>query len=108
MLATDIQRLERAALGAEGMKDLKTAERLRAFKERLPQVRSQEEAARAEEELRPVADVAWELGRRCGGHDVTPVLRERAKALAERVARGELTREQAARDLKEGSLNADA
>ncbi|MDP2727848.1 MAG: hypothetical protein Q8P59_09935 [Dehalococcoidia bacterium] len=94
-----MERLERAALGAEGMGDGATAEKLRATATRLPQVRSAEQAAEVAGELRPVADVAWELGRRCGGHDITPALREKAQSLAERVKAGEITRERAVEEL---------
>ncbi len=83
VLATDVERLERAAKGAEGMGDRETAGRLRTLAGQLPEVRDSEKAKEVAEELRPIADVAWELGRRCGGHDVTPELKAKAQSLAQ-------------------------
>jgi len=67
VLAMDVDRLERAAGGANVAGDVETATALRSFKERLPQVRDPDTAKAAASDFVPIARRAWELGRKCGG-----------------------------------------
>lgn len=66
VLKTSAGRLEKAAAGARRMRATSIATDLEAIKAKLPAVSTPEQAADLVEELQPVADRAWELGRRCG------------------------------------------
>ena len=102
VLATDLERIDRAAAGARQMGDATLAERLEGFKAQLPTVRDAETAQKAAVDLKPLVDEAWELGRRCGasGH-VSPELYAKAQGLAERVKAGEISREAAVEALRQ-------
>jgi hypothetical protein len=60
------ERLKKAAAGARRMKAPEVAADIEAIAAKLPEVRSREDAAALLEEIEPVADRAWELGRKCG------------------------------------------
>ena len=66
VLKQSVGRLERAAAGARKMKAPQIAADIEMIAAKLPEVRSREAAAALLEEIEPVADRAWELGRRCG------------------------------------------
>ena len=66
VLALGKVRLEEGAASAEGMGQRQLATELRAVAAQLPAVRTKEDAAKVGQELRPVADKAWRLGRICG------------------------------------------
>ena len=66
VLALGRTRLEEGASAAEGMGQRQLATELRAVAAQLPTVRSREDAARVSQQLRPVTDKAWRLGRICG------------------------------------------
>ena len=66
VLRTSKGRLEKAAAGARKMKAPEIADDLETIAAKLPEVRSREAAAALLEEIEPVADRAWELGRKCG------------------------------------------
>ena len=66
VLRTSVGRLDKAAAGARRMRATSVATDLDAIKAQLPAVSTAEQAGALAEELQPVADRAWELGRRCG------------------------------------------
>ena len=66
VLRQSVGRLEKAAAGARRMKAPEVAADLEAIAAKLPEVRSREAAKALLEEIEPIADRAWELGRKCG------------------------------------------
>ena len=66
VLALGKTRLEEGARAAEGMGQGQLATELRDVATQLPAVRTREDAARVAQQLQPVADKAWRLGRICG------------------------------------------
>ena len=66
VLALGKTRLEEGAASADQMGQRQLAIEVRAVAAQLPAVRTKEDAARIGQELRPVADKAWRLGRICG------------------------------------------
>jgi hypothetical protein len=66
VLRQSVGRLEKAAAGARRMKAPEVAADLEAIAAKLPEVKSRAAAKALLEEIEPIADRAWELGRRCG------------------------------------------
>ena len=66
VLALGKTRLEEGAASADQMGQRQLAIEVRAVAAQLPSVRTKEDAAKVAQELRPVADKAWRLGRICG------------------------------------------
>ena len=66
VLRSSVGRLQQAASGARRMKAPEIAEELEQIAAKLPSVRTKKAAAEVAEELQPVVDRAWELGRKCG------------------------------------------
>ncbi len=97
----DKHRMERAILGAHLMGDDATAGRLERIYDRVPLVKTPEDAQTLLTELDAVLPAAWELAKRCGSYSVGPELTLRAQKLAQQVADGTLTREQAVQLLRE-------
>lgn len=101
VLKTSQERLLRAAEGARRMGAQDVAAELEAFAPRLEGVSTPEEASALAEAFAPLVRRAWELGRRCKGSVPAHVV-EKAKQLAERVNKGELSREDAIAELRAG------
>ena len=66
VLRTSAERLKRAASISESIGKGEIADQLREFSERLPEIHTEEDAARAAEEFEPIVREAWELGKHCG------------------------------------------
>ena len=66
VLALGKIRLEEGATSAAAMGQSQLAAEIQAVAIQLPAVRTREDAARTSQQLRPVADKAWRLGRICG------------------------------------------
>ena len=66
VLALGKTRLEEGASTAAGMGQSQLAAEMRAVAAQLPNVRSRDDAAKVAQQLRPVTDKAWRLGRICG------------------------------------------
>jgi hypothetical protein len=79
------KRLEKAASGARRMKAPEIADDIEAIAAKLPEVRSREAAAALLEEIEPIADRAWDLGRKCG---ITAGRMRRARAKEPAAAAG--------------------
>lgn len=66
VLALGKTRLEEGASAAAGMGHNQLAAEMQAIAAQLPAVKTREDAARIAQQLRPVGDKAWRLGRICG------------------------------------------
>jgi len=66
VLGLEKNRLEEGAEAAEEFGSPEVAEAMRDLANRLPAVRTPEAAAELAEEMKPVRDHAWRLGRACG------------------------------------------
>jgi hypothetical protein len=93
------ERLEDGAVGAERMGSPELANRMREVAAELPEVRTREQAAALAPVLKELSDQTWDLGRRCGGH-VTPELLKEALALSAKVQKGELSLEDAVKQVQ--------
>ena len=65
VLRVSKERLEKAAAAAEGLKHPEIAAAMRAVAAQMPGVHTRAGAQALADELRPVVDQAWDLGRRC-------------------------------------------
>ena len=92
-------RLEEGAIGAAQMGQAQLAQEMRAVAQELPQVTTPEAAAALAPKLKGLSDQTWDLGRRCGGHNLSPAALEQARALAKRVNNGEVSMEKAVKEL---------
>ncbi len=97
VLATDIERLDRAALGADAMGDSSLASELRAVKDRLPSVRDVAAAKDERDRFASLEAQAWELGLRCGGG--SPAI-QAARMLAAKLEQGDVTEEEAVNEIR--------
>ena len=61
------ERLEEAAAASEQLGEGQLAQAMRSVAAQMSDVRTQEAAGRLADQLRPLADQAWHLGRRCKG-----------------------------------------
>ena len=95
------ERLEEGAAGADRMGEPQLAQEMRAVAQELPQVTTPEAAAALAPKLKALSDQTWDLGRRCGGHNLNPELVNQARLLAAKVDKGETTKERAVADLTE-------
>ena len=89
------ERMEAGAAGAAQMGQAQLAQEMRAVARELPQVTTPEAAAALAPRLKELSDQTWDLGRRCGGHNLNPAALEQARALASKVQKGELSMEEA-------------
>ncbi len=96
------ERLEEgaAAAGHLGRNDL--AEEMLSIAGELPEVHDAEAARRLAQELRPLAYTLWDLGARCKG-SLTPEDMARARALSAQVRSGEITFQEAVRQVRENN-----
>ena len=99
------ERLEEGAAGAEQMGEPQLAASMRQISQSLPQVKTPEAAAALAPKLKALSDQTWDLGRRCGGHNLSPEALEKAQALARKVQKGELSMEEAVKQVKEPNSN---
>lgn len=98
VLRLDVDRLDRAAQGAEGMGHPEIAEKIRRFKDVLPQVRDAESAQRALVDFKPLVDETWYLGQRCGLAASAPM--KYARELASKVKSGEMSYDAALKEMR--------
>ena len=89
------KRIERAVRGALGMGEEGVARRMGEVFADLKDVSTPEQAAALADRLGPVADEAWELGKRCGGTGAIAL----AQHLMERAQAGEITKQAALAEL---------
>ena len=82
-------------MGAARMGEPQLAQEMRAVAQELPQVQTPEAAATLAPRVKTLSDQTWDLGRRCGGHNLSPAALEQARALASKVQKGELSMEEA-------------
>ena len=94
------ERLEEGVRAAHQMGQTSLAGEMHAIAQELSEVQDPAAAAVLAEKLRPVADRAWALGRRCGGH-VSPQNLVKAWALARKVQEGTLTMEDTVKRVQE-------
>ena len=99
VLRGDVERLERAAIGADGMGDFATGASLRKIAHLLPDVKDTAAARLALAQIAPLKTVTWELGRRCWGHSVTPELMAKVMDLANKVRDGKISRDEAVAEI---------
>jgi hypothetical protein len=71
------------------------AQELRAVAQELPEVKTSEAAAALAPKLKELSDQTWDLGRRCGGHNLSPQMLEEVRGLSRQVKEGSLTMDQA-------------
>ena len=95
------ERLEQGAIGAAQMGQAQLAQEMRAVAQELPQVTTPEAAAALAPKLKNLSDQTWDLGRRCGGHNLNPAALEQARALARDVKEGRLTMDQAIKQVRQ-------
>ena len=91
--------LETGAQAARSLGRTELADDLEQIAEDLAEVHTAEEAQLMAERLRPLKADTWELGRRCKGN-FSPEALEQARQLAQRVRDGEITFEQAVKQVK--------
>lgn len=113
VLQHDIVRMNRAIAGAKAMDDAPTVEILESIKSDLPLVRDPERATAVLEKVEAIVPAVGALAQRCGGagsisdpvltadSERHALLRARVAELAEKVKRGEITKEQAVVQVQE-------
>lgn len=84
------ERMEEGARAAQELGQNQIADAMWSIGSRLHEVLDPETARAMADELRPVADQAWDLGRTCKG-DVSPAQVSKAKELAVLVREGKMT-----------------
>ena len=94
-------RLEEGAAGAAQMGQAQLAQEMRAVAQELPQVTTPEAASALVPKLKGLSDQTWDLGRRCGGHNLSPEALEQARALARDVKEGKLSMEEAVKQVRQ-------
>lgn len=101
------ERLEEGAAGAARMGQAQLAAEMREVAQALPKVHTAEEAAALAPRMKQLTDETWELGRRCGGHNLSPQQMVKARELARQVKEGTLTMDQAVKQVHqpEGESN---
>ena len=95
------ERLEEGAAGAARMGEAKLAQEMRIVAQELPQVTTPEAAAALAPKLKALSDQTWDLGRRCGGHNLSPAALEQARGLARDVKEGKLSMEEAVKQVRQ-------
>ena len=95
VLRTSKKRLELAAQAARVAGAVDVGAEIQGIANRLDGVRTPEQAASMADELDPLVQKTWDLGKRCGS------LADKARELAEKVVKGEMRRDDAVSSLKE-------
>lgn len=99
VLRTSKERLDKAVLAAKVAGAPNVSQKLAIISEKLPDIKTPEDAERVAGELNDILPDAWNLGKRCKG--LTPEMLSKARELAGRVSRGEITKEDAVKELSE-------
>lgn len=94
VLRTSKDRLDKAAQAARVAQAPAIALEIELVAERLPDVRTPDEAAALARELDPIVPQVWELGQRCG-KALSPETLSRAGDLAKEIAEGRMSKEDA-------------
>ena len=100
------ERLEDGAVGAGRMGSPELGNRMREVSAELPQVRTSAAAAALVPRLKELCHETWDLGRRCGGHNLSPEALEQARALARDVKEGKLSMEEAVKQVRQEKFDA--
>jgi len=99
VLRTSKERLDKAVIAARIAGSPEVSGQLAKIANELSEVKTPEDAERVASELDEVLPKAWELGKRCKG--LTPEMLARARELAGKVSRGEMTKDAAIKELSE-------
>ena len=102
VLRESSKRLAKAVEAARSIKAEDVVKELEQVAQKLPDVHTPEAAQQVAASIEPLLPKVWELGRRCGA---SPELWKKAQDLAAAVQRGDKTKEEAIRMLKQGVIS---
>jgi len=99
VLQIGAERMEEGARAADQIGQRELAQEMRQIAQELPNVHEPGAARALAQKLKPLADQAWDLGRRCKG-DISAQELAKARALARQVRTGEITMDEAVKQAK--------
>mgnify|MGYP001566715542 CR=1 FL=1 len=99
VLRVSKEKLEEGAAAAQQVGHPQLADKMRQVAQAMPAVSTPEQAKALAEQLEPVVQEAWHLGRTCKGA-LTPTQISKAKELAQQVKAGTLTMDEAIKRVK--------